>query len=128
MPGPPPMNPMATPTFAARPGAMVGMSVWVLQTHHSNRAPIWNGPLPDQFAADAIIAHVNEIKEAIGQAAGEDLGAPYEQYSEDELAVFKDIAVLMKYRAEVTLTPLDDRAAEFEVRKLGFKTFSGEEA
>jgi len=41
--------------------------------------------------------------------------------------VFKDIAVLMKYRAEVTLTPLDDSAAEFEVRRLGFKTPSGED-
>jgi len=74
----PPMNPMATPTFAARPGAMVGMSVWVLQTHHSNRAPIWNGPLPDESAADALIAHINEIKEAIGHAAGEDLQALHE--------------------------------------------------
>jgi len=122
---PTPMNPMTTTTFAAKPGAMVGMSVWVLQTHHSGRAPLWNGPLPDEVAADAIIAHVKEVKGAM-RAAGEGREI-LEQYDEVEQAVFRDIAVLMKYRAEVSLTPLDDMAAEFEVRKLGFRT-PGEEA
>lgn len=111
---PTPLNPMLTPTFPAVPGELIGTSIWVLQVHKSGRPPVWNGPLPSEEVARV----ANEkIKEAISKSS-EELEA--EDYSEEEIKLFKDILCVMTYKAEVTLTPLDDVSAMLGPRAMGF--------
>ena len=110
-----PLNPMATPVFPEQPERLTGTSVWVLQMHKSGRSPIWNGPMPDEFAADAIIAHVNDMKHKTDEEF------KVEGYDDAEIAVFKDISQLLKYRAEVILMPLGKQVQSPTSRPMGFQ-------
>lgn len=109
-----PLNPMMTPTFPAVPGELAGTSVWVLQVHKSGRPPVWNGPLPSEEVARA----ANEkVKEAMGKSPEE---LKDEGYSEEEIKLFKDILCVVTYKAEVTLTPLDNVPKMLGQRTMGF--------